>query len=143
MLLRSIRILAVLAAMAASQASADIEVDNGRVRALIPGQNKTVGYFDITNEGSKEMALIGASSPVAGAIEMHTTLRDGDMVRMRRLDEVVLPPGETVRFKPAGKHLMLFRVADLGETVAIELAFSDGTQRTVSFRQISLTESAE
>jgi len=101
---------------------------------LIPGQDKTVGYFTARNAGASDWVLTAARSDAARAIEIHTTLRDGDMVRMRRLHEVVIAAGETVRFEPGGKHLMLFGVAELGDSLDVVLVARDGGEVQVRFR---------
>lgn len=111
-----------------------LQVTEARVRALIPGQNKTVGYFTAYNAADTPVVLIGARSTAVRAIEMHTTLRDADMVRMRKLDEVVIAAGETVRFEPGGRHLMVFDAADLGDAVEIVLLGSEGAEFHVRFR---------
>ena len=115
------------------QAAGPLEVGDARVRALIPGQDKTVGYFTARNGSDETVVLVGAQSEAARAVEMHTTLRDGDMVRMRRLAEVEIEPGETVRFEPGGRHLMLFGVTALGEGVEIGLLRRDGAEIRVRF----------
>ena len=124
-------------------AAAGLTVDNPRIRELIPGQNKTAAYFDITNEGATEVALVGIVSDTVGAIEIHAIVRDGDTVRMRQLTEVVLPPGKTVRFRPGDLHLMLFEVTDLPTETEIQLLTSDGGVHRSMFRRISLLESVE
>jgi periplasmic copper chaperone A len=111
-----------------------LQVADARVRAPIPGQDKTVGYFTARNAGTETLVLSGARSEAVRAIEIHTTQRDGDMVRMRRLDEVVIGAGETVRFEPGGRHLMLFGAADLANVVEIVLLGPDGAEHHVTFR---------
>jgi periplasmic copper chaperone A len=115
-------------------------VTDARVRAPIPGQDKTVGYFTARNAGAEDVVLSGAYSDAVRAIEMHVTLRDGDMVRMRRLEEVVIAPGETVRFEPGGRHLMLFGVSELTEPVAIVLQQQSGPDVRLPFQIIPLGE---
>ncbi|MFU8814536.1 MAG: copper chaperone PCu(A)C [Pseudomonadales bacterium] len=117
-----------------------LQVDDAWVRAPIPGQDKTAGYFTASNTGSEDVALTAARSDAARAIEIHTILRDGDMVRMRRLDEVVIGAGETVRFEPGGRHLMLFGVSELETSVDIVLEQSDGTEIPVRFRVAAVGE---
>jgi len=114
----------------------ELEVREARVRAVIPGQDKTVGYFTARNTGDGDVVLSGASSPAARAVEIHTTIRDGDVARMRRLSEVVIPAGETVRFEPGSRHLMLFGVSELGVSAEIVLETADGERIPVTFETI-------
>ena len=43
-----------------------------------------------------------------------TTVRDGDVLRMRELPAVELKPGETVAFAPGALHVMLLDVIPSG-----------------------------
>lgn len=126
-----------------SLAAAELAVDNPRIRELIPGQNQTVAYFDITNEGTVKVSLVGFASDSAGVIEIHTIVRDRDMVRMEQLSEVVLPPGKTIRFRTGGLHLMLLEVMDLREATEIQLLTSDGDIHRAIFQRVSLADSLE
>lgn len=126
----------ILLCLLAAPAAAELRIDHARIRDLIPGQDKTVGYFDVTNDGAAPVVIIGAKAEPVRAIEIHTTIQDGDVMRMRRLTEVVVPPGETVQFKPGGNHLMLFGVRSLNETLNVELQLGDGSTKTVSFERI-------
>jgi periplasmic copper chaperone A len=114
-----------------------LQITDARVRGLIPGRDTTVGYFTAHNPGPEPLVLTGARSDAVRAIEMHVTLRDGDMVRMRRLDEVVVEAGETVRFEPGGRHLMLFGATELNTPVEIVLLEQDGTAHAVPFRVLA------
>lgn len=71
-----------------------------------PGAPNGAAYLDIS-AGATDVALTGASSPV-GTVEVHSmTLDDGNM-RMRRLESLAIPAGDTLRMRPGGGvHLML------------------------------------
>lgn len=115
-----------------------LKIEDARVREPIPGQDKTVAYFSATNTGDAVVELIAAQSPLARAVELHTNVRDGDMVRMRRLEKVAIAPGETVRFAPGGHHLMVFGVQALPESVPFELVTADGARLRVAFTRVGL-----
>lgn len=50
---------------------------------------------------------MGASSPVAGVVEVHEMKMDGDIMRMRAVPVLELPAGQTVQLKPGGYHIMM------------------------------------
>lgn len=87
---------------------AAVVVANGYVRDTLPGQTVTAAYCELTNTTSEDAVLTGVSTPIASSVEMHETRNDGGMVRMRRLDRLVIPAGSSVRLEPGGRHLMLF-----------------------------------
>ncbi|MBZ8140773.1 hypothetical protein CLD22_12780 [Rubrivivax gelatinosus] len=67
-------------------------------------------YFRaIANQGRSADRLLGASTPVAERVEIHRSTLDGDVMRMRALEALELPPGERLllRHGGAGVHLML------------------------------------
>lgn len=115
-----------------------LQVSDARIRAAIPGQDRTAAYFTARNTSDREIVLVGAAGGPARAIEMHTTVGDGGVARMRRLEEVVVPAGKTVRFEPGGRHLMLFGVPDLDEAVEITLEIRDGRQISARFETIPI-----
>lgn len=66
-----------------------------------------VGYMTIRNTGTTPDRLVAARSAAAGATELHTHIRDGDVMRMRPVQSIELPPGQEVKLQPSGLHLML------------------------------------
>ena len=128
----------------------DVLIDNARVRALIPGQDKTVAYMDVHNRTGSAVTLTGARADTVRAMEIHTTRMDDGVMRMRRLKSVAILPGETIRFEPGGRHLMLFGVTSLGEALPVRLEIEYGSDsnadlgvitretREVSFRRIEI-----
>ena len=131
---------AAVSADALTAEATDVALSNARVRALIPGQDTTVGYFDVTNSGTTDVVLVAARSEGVRAIEMHTIVVDGDMVRMRRLERVIVPAGETIQFKSGGHHLMLFGVAELHQATQITLLTASGRQITGRFERTALRQ---
>jgi copper(I)-binding protein len=116
--------------------SDDLHFDDARVRALIPGQDKTVGYFEVRNNGTQDIELVAVAAASARAAEFHTVIRDGDIMRMRRLEQVIVPAGGTLSFVPGGNHLMLFGVTSLTDQNPVTLTTHTGDEIVLSFRLI-------
>jgi copper(I)-binding protein len=114
---------ALLAACGAPQpplVASDVEITQP-----MPGRHMSAGYFVLTNNTDTPIRITGVTSPQFGMVEMHeTTLEDG-ISRMREIEELVVPANGSVTFERGGKHLMLMRAQDLGQTVSLQL-FSDG-----------------
>jgi len=73
--------------------------------------------------------VVGAASPVAGRVEMHITVRDGDVMRMREVTSFEVPAGGSFELKPGGAHLMLvdlIRPLKKGEKVPLTLRLEKG-----------------
>ncbi|MET0066702.1 MAG: copper chaperone PCu(A)C [Candidatus Thiodiazotropha sp.] len=119
----------------AATAGDGVLVDDPYVRAVPPGQPNSASFMSLRNTTDQDQQLVGASSRVAEVVELHThTLEDG-MMRMRQVEKIELPAGETVRLKPGGLHIMLIGLKQKlvpDEQVLLTLKFSDGSEREVS-----------
>jgi len=108
------------------------EAPSGPVVRLnpVPGR-PAAGYFTLRIEGDKG-ALISVSSPQAGRIEMHETMRDGNMTQMRPIPRLPVRDGESLVFAPGGRHLMLFdlaRTIEAGGGMTLIFRFERGAEQ--------------
>ena len=95
-------------------------------RATPPGAGVAAAYLTIDNTGGAADRLMGASCGVAGRVEVHETRREGDMMRMRKVEPLDVAAGQPVVFAPGGLHVMLMDLeAPLrqGERLALTLHF--------------------
>ncbi len=77
-------------------------------RATPPGAKVGGVFVTLINTGDAPDRLVSASSGVAERVELHTHIKDGDVMRMREVEGgIPLPPGETVKLQPGGFHIML------------------------------------
>lgn len=109
----------------------DLRVEETWSRATPPTANVAAGYLTIRNEGDASERFIGASSPSAQRVEIHTMDMVDDIMQMRHLsDGLEIPAGEEVMLAPGGHHLMLIGLdAPLseGDRVLVTLEFEGGT----------------
>ena len=85
----------------------DLAITHPCVRATPKGSTLTAGYVKIQNTGKEADKLIGASMTGAEKGELHTTIVEDGIAKMRPLaDGVVIGPGETIEFKPSASHIM-------------------------------------
>ena len=127
----------LICALAACSPAPDIEIRDAQVRDLLPGRDTTAGYFVLRNNSAATVTLTGATSPHARSIEMHRTFTKDDRVRMQRVREYAIEPGEEVAFAPGGLHLMIFGVKDMPEPFIINLQFSDERQVCAPFSKLA------
>ncbi len=118
-------LLAAPAAPAQEARAGDLAVQQPWTRAA--GQGATGGGFlSISNRGAAADRLLSASSPAARAMELHTMVRDGDVMRMRPVEAIEVPAGQTVTLRPGGLHMMLIGLSQplrQGESVPVTLRF--------------------
>lgn len=70
--------------------------------------------------------LVGAASPAAGRVELHTTTSHADVTQMRPVRALEIGPDRPATLQPGGLHLMLMGLEQTlveGETVSLELTF--------------------
>lgn len=96
----------LLAAATAAAQGGRIEVGQAWARATAAGQAAGGGFLKLKNAGAGADRLLSASAPVAERVELHTMAMEGDVMRMRQVDAIALPAGQTVELKPGGLHLM-------------------------------------
>jgi copper(I)-binding protein len=106
-----------------SAAAQPIAVKDAWARVTVPGQSTASVYFEITS--ATDAALVGASSALAQSVTLHTTQRDGGVLRMRSVQRIALPAHRTVKLEPGGLHVMLSGITrPLKENETIPLALS-------------------
>lgn len=114
--------VALALAFAAHAAQAQVAVEDAWVRGTVQGQKSTGAYMRL--KSADGAILVGAESAVAGVVEIHTMRMEGNVMRMRPVPRLELPPGHTVELKPGGYHVMLMelkRPLKAGESVPIKL----------------------
>ncbi|HQZ45213.1 MAG TPA: copper chaperone PCu(A)C [Usitatibacteraceae bacterium] len=113
-------------ALAAAQAWAGVTVTEAWVRATVPAQTATGAFMKL--KASEDVTLFNAASAAARIVEVHEMTMAGNVMAMRAVDDVALPAGKTVEFRPGGYHVMLIdlvRPLAKGDHVPITLTFVD------------------
>lgn len=93
---------------AQAPAKADIKVSDVWVRSTVAAQKASGAFMQITS--AQDTKLVGVSSPVAGTAEMHQMEMNGNVMKMRQVDEIALPAGKPVELKSGGYHIMLLNL---------------------------------
>ncbi len=104
-------------------------VKNAWVRAADSTQT-TAGYLTLINEGDGELAVVAATGLLADEVQMHETIRTGNLVSMRESSRLVVPARGTLGFAPGSNHFMLIGLRHSltpGSPVRFTLLFEDGS----------------
>jgi len=123
-------ILSIIATLVALPLyAANLKVEDAWARATAPGQPVGGAFMKLTSDTNAQ--LVGASSPVAGMVQVHMMkMQDGVMI-MREMKSLPLPKGKTVELAPGGYHIMLMELKQplkAGEHVPITLKVKAGTK---------------
>ena len=121
----------VLLLSACSSDTAPLSVSDVAIARPKPGMQMTAGYFTLTNHTSKAIAITEVRSPQFGSVQMHESVIEDGIARMVDLDDFILNPKSTVKFRPGGKHLMLMQAGEnlddvtlnfhTGESIALSI----------------------
>ncbi len=104
---------------------------------LAPPGRTMAGFVTINNPGDADIVLVDATSRQFGRVEIHTMTMDDGVMRMRRIEELVVASGKMVVLQPGGRHLMLFEPEgqfEDGDTIDVELIDSEGGRHEVVLR---------
>ena len=85
----------------------DLRIGHPYTRSTPPGAVTAGAYLSVDNKGKAADRLLRAASPAAGLVELHSMSMDGNVMRMRAVPAIEVPPGTTVKFTPGGLHFML------------------------------------
>jgi copper(I)-binding protein len=94
-----------------------------------PGISHTGAVFmTIENYGSTADALVGATTTVCSTVELHESVLEGDVMRMRQVEggRIELPVGGVVELRPGGLHIMLIGLQERlvpGDSFVLTLDF--------------------
>ncbi|MBA4172289.1 MAG: hypothetical protein C0511_06455 [Hyphomicrobium sp.] len=107
-------VLSIGAAMVLAQPASAHEASAKGVTVVHPWARATpkgaavgAAYLEIKTDEKTSDRLIGAKSAVAGKVEIHTHIHEGDVMRMRRIDGVDIKAGASHVLRPSGDHVML------------------------------------
>jgi copper(I)-binding protein len=98
----------------------------GGAQATPSGHGNGAVYATIANTGKTADALVGASSDAAERTELHRTVDEGGVMKMRPQTRIEVPAGGAIEMKPGSYHVMLMGLTrDLvpGQKVAVTLTF--------------------
>lgn len=96
-------------------------------RATLPNAPVGGGFLTIENTGAAADRLVSATSPAASNVQIHEMALEGDVMKMRQLEDgVEIPAGETIVLAPGGIHIMFMGLTQAfveGESVPVTLTF--------------------
>lgn len=126
-------ILLAAAAFVSSASAQNVSVKQPWVRGTVPQQKVTGAFMQLTSDA--DAALIGANSPVAGKVEIHATIMEGGVAKMRPMARLDLPAGKPVNLMPGEYHIMLVDLKQplqAGQTVPITLQVENKDKQVTS-----------
>lgn len=131
----------ILAAVAASAFAlpafaADIMVQDPYARSSAMMATSGAAFMQIMNHGESDDRLIGAASPVAEMVQLHTHKEDENgVMRMLHVEEgFPVAAGETLMLARGGNHVMFMGITEpfeQGDMIPLTLTFEKAGDITV------------
>lgn len=119
--------LLLSACRAGGVTSGKLEARDYWTRTAAKGDNGAA-YMMISNGLAEDQELIGVSSDVADAVEVHLSKVENGVMQMTQQESVLIPAGALVEFKPGGLHVMFIRLKQdlkVGDEITLTLHFKD------------------
>lgn len=143
----AIAILTLTVGPAFAQDADAVQVKDVWARATASGAKLGAAYATLSAGQASGDRLVSASSPVAGKVELHTMTMEGDVMRMRQIQNIDVKAGATVELKPGGLHIMLLDLKSPlkeGEAFPLTMNFEKSGAKTfqVQVRSIGATGGA-
>ena len=113
---------------------ADIEIEGAYARASIPNVPNSAAFFVIKNNSDKDIAITSANSDIAEKNELHTHIKENKMMKMMKIEKLVVPAKSSLELKSGGDHVMLIglkKELKAGDEISLELSFSDGDKKSI------------
>ena len=113
---------------------ADIEIEGAYARASIPNVPNSAAFFVIKNNSDKDIAITSANSDIAEKNELHTHIKENQMLKMMKIEKLVVPAKSSLELKSGGDHVMLMglkKELKAGDEISLELSFSDGDKKSI------------
>jgi len=113
-----------------------LQVNNPTI--LLPAKSAQVvaGFAELVNHANSELRVTGISSEAFNRSEIHRTVVENDVAKMRKQDAIVVPAHSTVTLKHGGLHIMLMqpkKELSAGDKIVVNLELETGKTLPVSF----------
>lgn len=107
----------------------ELTVDTVTANLSLPTETGAV-YMRITNNTDTDDALIDATVPGCGTIELHQMIMENDVMIMRQMEgnRIPVPAGQTVMLERGGLHVMCIDKTGefaVGDEVPVTLQFEN------------------
>ena len=91
----------------------------------MPGAGMSAAYLSLTNNTEATIRITRVTSAQFGSVQLHESILDNGIARMRAIPALEIPAGETLTLQRGGKHLMLMRPTGPADVVSLQFFDDD------------------
>lgn len=120
----------------------EIDVYNATIKALPPGAKVTAMYLKVKNNTKKPITLERINGKFAENFEIHDMKTENGVMKMIKLNNVLIEENSELILKKGGKHIMVFdplKPIIPGHKYGIELVFTNGKKVYAEAHGIDIT----
>ena len=113
-----------------------LQVNDPTILLPVKSAQVVAGFAELVNHANSELRVTGVSSEAFDRSEIHRTVVENDIAKMRKQDAIVIPAHSTVTLEHGGLHIMLMQPKKqlaAGEEIVVQLELEDGKSLPVSF----------
>ena len=129
--------LLVLSLLAGNAMACDLKVESAWIREAPSNATSLAGYAVLSNGGARSITIVSAQSAAFSSVEMHESLTENGMAKMRGIDKLEIAAKAKVEFAPSGKHFMMINPKPglrSGDAVAVKIKDASGCDTTAQFK---------
>lgn len=89
-----------------------LEIGHPWARETPPSAKTGAGYLTVKNTGPDADKLIGVETAGAEKVEIHESINENGVAKMREVTAVEIPAGGEAALQPGGYHLMLINLKE-------------------------------
>ncbi len=118
----------------AAPAAKGIKLLGAYARASLGNLKNSAAFLSVINHNAQADRLVGAKSTVAARTELHTHIKQGNIMKMRRIEAINVPASGFVDLEPGGHHVMLIglhKPLKAGDKFSLVLVFEKGGEQAV------------
>ena len=109
--------LALILALAApayahSYKAGALEISHPWARETPHAAKVGAGYLKVKNTGTEADRLVAVETDRAEKVEIHESINDNGVAKMRQVEGITIPAGAETALKPGGYHLMLINLKE-------------------------------
>ena len=105
-----------------------------------------MGYFSIENHSNVPATLTRATIDGLGRVEIHEHVHADGMMKMQKVESLLIKAHQQLDFKPGSYHLMVFEPQEplkVGKERKLTLYFEDGNRVFTNAKVVSLASQAK
>lgn len=114
--------------------AANVEISEAYARASVPNNKNSAIFLKIKNKANTDINIIAANNDNSSYTELHTHKHENGMMKMVKVDKLLIPANSSLELKPGSDHIMLFDLKEplkAGTSVKLELKFDDGDTKMI------------